>query len=152
MEKSEAFIFEKLPELIDHLDQSRAPKFGKMSPQHMIEHLGGIFLISSGMIKIQSPSKEQVDKYYSWFQSDEFAFQPNTSSPAMPEELPQLRFDDFKEAVKAMKKAVDKFRQHFSTAPHEKVTHPVFGPLSYEEWIKFHEEHSRHHLRQFGLL
>ena len=30
--------------------------------------------------------------------------------------------------------------------------HPIFGPISLEEWGRTHYKHGVHHLLQFGLL
>ena len=31
-------------------------------------------------------------------------------------------------------------------------THPIFGPIGYEEWHRTHYKHAYHHLLQFGLI
>lgn len=151
MNPTEKFLYTELSAIIDRLEMNQQPVFGQMTPQHMIEHLGGIFLISSGKVKVKRPDAAQEKKYYSWFISPEFAFKPNTQSPAMPSGLPPLRFNSLKEAKMALKKAIQKFKIQFVEHPKEKIVHPVFGPLDYEEWLRFHKVHTQHHLDQFEL-
>ena len=31
-------------------------------------------------------------------------------------------------------------------------THPIFGPIGYDEWHRTHYKHTYHHLLQFGLI
>jgi len=31
------------------------------------------------------------------------------------------------------------------------ATHPLFGPMNYEDWMRWGYLHADHHLRQFGL-
>jgi len=47
--------------------------------------------------------------------------------------------------------AVDEFVEYFKNAPGKKTTHPVFGPLDFNEWVLLHYKHVTHHLRQFGV-
>jgi len=151
MNTTEKFLFTELSSIINKLDENRKPVFGQMTPQHMIEHLGGIFLISAGKVNVKHPDTAQVEKYYSWFRSPEFTFKPNTQSPAMPSGLPPLRFDSLEAAKMALRKAVQKFKMQFEEQPQDKVVHPVFGPLDYQEWLRFHQVHTQHHLDQFEL-
>jgi hypothetical protein len=40
----------------------------------------------------------------------------------------------------------------FAEHPGQTTTHPVFGPLNFNEWILLHHKHMTHHARQFGLM
>jgi hypothetical protein len=40
----------------------------------------------------------------------------------------------------------------FESNPHPTTIHPVFGPLSFDEWILLHYKHVTHHWNQFELL
>lgn len=148
----EKFVFEKAPQLLLSLDASDNAKWGKMTPQHMIEHLGVIFMISAGKIEARGLPENRQKELYLKLTAGSFSFKPNTSSPVLPEKPLPLRFDNIEEAKAAALKAVHAFKDKFEKQPGNKIEHPVFGPLSYQEWLFFHEIHLKHHLRQFNLL
>lgn len=148
----EEFIFDKAPQLLLSLDANENAKWGKMSPQHMIEHLGVVFMISAEKIEPPGLPENRQKELYNKLTSGSFSFQPNTSSPVLPEAPLPLRFDNIEEAKAAALKAINAFKDKFEKEPDAKIEHPVFGRLSYKEWLLFHELHLKHHLKQFGLL
>ena len=40
---------------------------------------------------------------------------------------------------------------YFEKNPLERTAHPVFGLLTYEDWLVLHHKHAIHHLNQFRL-
>jgi len=51
-----------------------------------------------------------------------------------------------------LRQSVLHFKGHYQANPTDKVQHPYFGLLTFEEWSNFHLRHIEHHLMQFGLL
>lgn len=152
MQNNEKFVFEQAPQILNTIPEDRMPEWGKMSAQHMVEHLGIIFMISAGRIKPKSIPESEQSKLYDLLTSKDFEFKPNTSSPALPKDPLPLHFATFPLAKEATLQAIERFRENFKdAAAHAKVEHPVFGKLSYEEWLHFHNIHLQHHFKQFGL-
>jgi hypothetical protein len=44
------------------------------------------------------------------------------------------------------------FEDFFSEKPDRTQSHPYYGPLNYEQWIRLHSKHFTHHFSQFGLI
>jgi hypothetical protein len=152
MEPNVYFVAEEFPKRIEKLSEGHERQWGKMSPQHMVEHLGSIFLIGSGKIRVPGLPEEKQKRMYAALTNGQFRFTPGTKSPVLPEDLLPLRFNDLETAKKAMLKGVHQFFEAFEAKPDQKIDHPVFGPLSYLEWLEFHEMHLKHHLEQFNLM
>ena len=55
-------------------------------------------------------------------------------------------------AINELQKSINEFVEHFAADKNITTTHPVFGPLNFEEWVLLHYKHVTHHLRQFGLI
>ena len=143
-----------LETLLQNLQQDQQPLWGQMTPQHMIEHLSGTLAISHGKIKLPPPelSAEKLAEKKAWLMDPEKHFKPNTKSARMPDKPMPLRFKDLDQAKDVFFTHLAAFHGHFKGTPHILVTHPVFGPLNYEEWLAFFEKHHRHHFAQFGLV
>lgn len=152
MEPNVYFVAEDFPQKVEQLQAKTEPKWGQMTPQHMIEHLGSIFLISSGKIRVPGLPEEKQQAMYRKLTNGQFAFTPGIKSPVLPAEPLPLRFEDLDTAKKALQKAIKQFFEAFEAKPDRRIVHPVFGPLGYLEWLEFHEMHTKHHLKQFGLM
>jgi len=146
------FVAEDFPQKIDQITADIKPKWGQMTPQHMVEHLGSVFLISSGKIRVAGLPNEKQQAMYRKLTNGQFAFTPGIKSPVLPAEPMPLRFEDLYHAKAALQKAVKQFFEAFEAKPYQKIEHPVFGPLNYLEWLEFHEMHTKHHLKQFNLM
>lgn len=127
--------------------------WGKMSPQHMIEHLADFFDVSSGklLFELVTPG-EQLPKYKEFLLSDK-QFRENTKAPlsVIGDDPQPLRNASVEDAAQVLQKSVDGFFIYFENNPEAKTVHPVFGPLNFDEWVLLHFKHVAHHLRQFGL-
>jgi oxepin-CoA hydrolase/3-oxo-5,6-dehydrosuberyl-CoA semialdehyde dehydrogenase len=150
--EKEEFILQDAIAYLEELNENDDPKWGRMTPQHMLEHLGMIFLISSNKVQAHSIADDQQKEYYENLISGHLKFKQNTASPALPKDPLPLRFQDLDKAKEACYKAIKGFGKYFEKNPDEKVEHPVFGELNYDEWLYFHEIHLKHHLKQFDLI
>ena len=152
-DKKQHFIRFQLFSSLEEAKPDSVANWGKMSAQQMIEHLGDFFDISSGKLKFDliTPD-EQLPKYREFLLSDK-QFRENTKAPANiigDEPLP-LRKASIEEASAALKLSVESFFKYYESGNTTPTVHPVFGPLSFEDWILLHYKHVAHHLRQFGL-
>lgn len=139
--------------LLNNIDAATKPVWGKMNPQQMLEHITGFYLVSVGRIKFDLVTPEEhLPKFKEFLFSDK-QFRENTKAPAsvLGEEPLPLRHATYHEALQKLREAVAGFEAYFEDDPGKTTTHPVFGPLNFEEWILLHYKHVTHHLRQFGV-
>ena len=149
----EDFIKQKMFSLLQELREDSPRLWGKMNARQMVEHTSEIFLVSAGQqfFRMITP-EEQLPKYKEFLYSEKI-FRENTKAPVtiIGEEPAIMRTASLTEAIGQLQHSVAAFIQHFEQNPATTTTHPVFGPLTYEEWILLHYKHVTHHLRQFGL-
>lgn len=129
------------------------PQWGIMTLQHMIEHLGDNFRVSNGTAKslVYTPA-EKVEQLKRISLLSDRDFPKGITSPLVPGEPLPYRTAGIKEAVAGLREEMTKFEQHFAGKNGHTENHPVFGPLTYDEWIIYQNKHFKHHFRQFGLL
>ncbi|MBP7272978.1 MAG: DUF1569 domain-containing protein [Saprospiraceae bacterium] len=147
------FLQNDTPQLLAALNNNVAPLWGKMTPQHMVEHLSGLFAISNGKIN----ASLMVDPDFSAERKRQFFIEnsgfPKNYSPIKTFSNPQpLRFADLQQAIEKLNVNINQFFVYFNNNPEATPIHPVFDKLRYEEWLNFHYHHNRHHFRQFELL
>jgi hypothetical protein len=129
-------------------------KWGKMNLQQMTEHVTDFFNVSSG--KIQLPvitPEEHLPRFKAFLLSDK-EFRENTKAPAeiLGDEPAPVRNESLDIAVVKLEKSIQRFFEYFEADVSAITTHPVFGPLNFEEWVLLHYKHVQHHSRQFGLI
>lgn len=137
---------------LSRLTADSQPLWGGMTAQHMVEHLTGALKLSNGAITIEQHTEEKKIPAMRAFLMSDRPMPRNFRSPAAGDGLPRLKHPDLEKAVAALTMALARFHQYHENYPGIKPVNPVFGPLSYEEWIQFHQKHFQHHLTQFGLI
>jgi len=143
-------------QLLDNIQADDKGHWGVMTPQNMIEHLGGLFHGSAngtGMTLMLPP--EQAAKMKARFFGAYYPFPRNVKMPGeqeSPATAPSLRYTSFEEAKEKCKAAVENFLTQHKTNPTQTTMHGYFGDLTMEEWVPFHLKHVEHHLMQFGAL
>jgi len=135
------FLSRSLPEAIETLDGDTPPIWGKMTAQHMVEHLAWILDLSTG--------KEQA-AFKPWLYDDR-PFPREIRNPRLPLIPGPLKYPTLREAKVTFREALDQFIRDTKVNSQYKETHPVFGSLSMDEWERFHFKHSFGHLVQFRL-
>lgn len=137
---------------LEKLQAGMNPTFGIMSPQHMLEHLTITFKLSSGKIKIPNfePNEKQL-AYKDKLLNTPMEFPKGIKAPGLPSELMPLRFQNLEEAKEHFIRGIEEFEKKFEENPNLTTLHPRFGPMSYDDWIKFHKKHIHHHFSQFEL-
>jgi hypothetical protein len=148
------FLKEQYLEIIKKADPLQPAKWGKMNLQQMVEHVTDFFYVSTG--KIQFPvvtPEEYLPKAKAFLLSDK-EFRENTKAPAeiLGEEPAPLRNESLETAIIKLQKSLDRFFEYFTANADAVTTHPVFGPLNFDEWVLLHYKHVRHHAKQFGLI
>jgi len=138
----------------NELSAEHAPRWGQMKAQDMVEHMSLNFLLSTGIEgKEFTGDPERAAKQKAIFFSVKYPFPKGVKIPGQEKGAapPPLQFASLDEAILDLKKSHRIFLDHFQKYPEEKIQHPYFGILSYEEWAHFHTKHFAHHSMQFGL-
>ena len=137
--------------LLSRLKEDKKPKFGKMTPQQMVEHLCEMFDISTNKIESEVfVASEKLPKWKDFLMSD-LPFQP-FESPRDKDGLPPLKYANLDDAKYELVKRVEEFNTYYKNHPAARANCPAFGSLSYYEWKKFHGKHLYHHFSQFKLI
>jgi len=141
-----------LAEKLNQLEEEQNPVWGKMSAQHMVEHLTTTLLLATGKVKVAvyTPDK-QLAQMRAFLMSDR-ALPRGVVSPAIGSELPALRNESYDLAFAEFWKEYDRFETYYKENPEGKHVNPAFGVLNYDEWKQFMKKHFTHHFTQFALL
>jgi hydroxymethylglutaryl-CoA reductase len=135
---------------LDNIKSDTKPEFGKMSAQHMVEHLAGLYRVAIGKIDLPIfTSDDELPKRKAFLMSEE-RISRGIKVPMLPDEPMPLRFETIEIAVEKLKNLWISFNE--ITPLHFKKNHPVFGSLNYSEWIRALAKHNLHHLSQFNLV
>ncbi|NWG29648.1 MAG: DUF1569 domain-containing protein [Ignavibacteriaceae bacterium] len=139
--------FEKL----NQLKADQKPLWGKMTPQHMVEHLYKAVQSSINEISLDVYTEERKIPVLKKLFLGDRALPKEFMNPAIGPELMHLEFEDLNNAITELKNVMQRYKQFFMDNPSVKTAHPVFGYLNKEEWDIFHKKHFTHHLSQFGI-
>ncbi len=137
--------------LLHNLKPEQKPLWGKMTPQHMVEHLYKAVQSSINEIRFNIYSEERKIPVPKKFLLGERPFPKEIMNPAIGPDLLQLEFEDMNSSIKALEQVLTRYDLFFENNALIKTVHPVFGLLSKEEWDTFHQKHFTHHFLQFGL-
>src|SRR5690606_18624963 len=149
--EKENFLRTQLVRRLQQIDPNTNPAWGRMSFQHMVEHLilDGV-QIASGRVKheIFTPA-ERLPLYREFLMSDK-PMRPNTVNPVLPPDPVPLRFNTPQAAIAEFQSELIYFFEVHAGNPQLITTHPIFGDLNFEENVQLLYKHSAHHLKQFG--
>jgi len=147
------FLQHRFIELLRTANPSTPPQWGKMSFQHMVEHMVLVFKNANGKLKapeMKTPP-EQIPAFQAFIRSDK-AFRENTKSPSFPEEPLPLHFENVTLAIDKLEKEVADFVTVYESNPGLTIPNPVFGDLDFDLATQLLYKHALHHLKQFSLV
>ena len=155
--KQEVFVEmtdEKIAECLNKLTENSKPKWGTMSPQHVIEHLEYSYRIASGEIQdfeIATPEKI-LDKVHNTLY-DYSKMPQNFEFPlAEKSKITDLKYPDLASAKEKMLEARTQYLEFFKENPDALLKNTVFGEMNRYEWYLLERKHLNHHFEQFGIL
>ncbi len=155
--KQEVFVEmtdEKIAEILNKLAEDAKPKWGILTPQHLLEHLEHGYKIMSGEIQdfeIATPEKILEKVHHSLYNFDKFPM--GTKFPTMrKEELEDLIHPDFATAKEKFFEAREAYKTFFKENPEAVLKNMVFGELNRYESYLLERKHLNHHFEQFGIL
>ena len=133
------------------LNERTHPRWGRMAPQQMVEHLIWAFELSIGKAETVCMNPESDLPRVKSFLYSNRPTRRGVRIPALASGLPPLRYASLDEAKAVLGQELQCFLEDAPRAG-RLYTHPVFGPIGHEEWHRAHYKHTHHHLLQFGLI
>ena len=133
------------------LNANQTALWGKMSPQHMVEHLYKTLQASINEIEMKIFTEERKIPVFKKLFLGNRPFPKEFMNPAIGPDLMKLECENLESAIKKLENVLNRYEQFFKDNPSIKTAHPIFGYLRKEEWNIFHQKHFKHHLSQFGL-
>ena len=146
------FLLKEVKEKLDALKPSTHPSWGKMTPQHMVEHLIVVYKLSMGRFSVPIVSKEEDWPKLKEYLMQDSPMRRNVPAPNGKSDLQPLRFADLEEAKQKFIAETEIFLKFCEAQPNFVANHPFGGPLTAEEWLLCHRKHIKHHLIQFELI
>ena len=155
--KQETFVEmtdDKIQECLNKLKAEAKPKWGIMTPQHMLEHIEYTYRIASGEIQnfdIATPEKILEKVHNSLYNYEKFPL--NSRFPLLEKDtLDTLKHPDLATAITAFQKARENYLIYFKENPDAMLNNMVFGEMNRYEWYLLERKHLNHHFEQFNLL
>jgi len=151
--EKENFLRTKLIPLLQKLDPSATPKWGKMNVQQMIEHYttDGVSIANGNAnVKEIITPPERLGRYREFLMSDK-PFQENTLNPLLPADPIAVQYKTVQAAIGVLHQELILFFDVFEKDPALVTRNPIFGDLNFEENVQLLYKHALHHLRQFGI-
>jgi len=144
-------FFSEAVQQLKNLSPDATPIWGEMSPQHMVEHVVGSWRISNGNAKANIVTDEEYRKKAMTFLMSDMPYEKNIPNPIFSKGLPPLRKPSYENAVKQLEQEIHDFFAYWEQEKPATEIHPVFGKLTFDQWLRFQTKHMSHHLRQFGI-
>jgi oxepin-CoA hydrolase/3-oxo-5,6-dehydrosuberyl-CoA semialdehyde dehydrogenase len=155
--KQETFVEmtdDKIQECLNKLDEDAKPKWGNMSPQHMLEHLEFTYRIASGELQnfeIKTPEKILEKVHNTLYNYDKM---PKEHMFPLAEEskINELKLANLEEAKIRFVESRNTYLEFFKENPDAIFKNVVFGEMNRYEWYLLERKHLNHHFEQFGLI
>ena len=138
--------------ILEQLEPHQKPAWGKMTPQHMVEHLILAVQMGNGKLKLNCINPPEKLPTLKRFLLSDRPLPKGFVNPAIGADNLPLKCPDIDRARDKLKKEVENYYKYFKTNPDAKPVNVTFGELNKEEWDVFHQKHFTHHLSQFGLM
>jgi len=138
-------------ESLKKLKVDQKPLWGKMTPQHMVEHLYKALQASINEISFNIFTEERKIPVLKRLFLGDKALPKEFMNPAIGPDLMELDFNNMETAILELEKILERYEQFFESNPTIKTAHPVFGNLTKAEWDIFHQKHFIHHFSQFDI-
>ncbi len=137
---------------LSKLQENTKPKWGKMTPQEMVEHLALSYKIASG--EIQDFEIATPEKILEKVQATLYDYKPMPREYEFPlaKENKTLKYPDLETAKSKLVEAREQYLQFFKENPNAKTKNVVFGNLNKYEWYLLERKHLNHHFTQFDLI
>ena len=134
-----------LVQRLQQLTPDTRPKWGKFDAPRMVCHLNDALAVSLGEI----PTSTMNMKAFQHFPLKHLViyvvpFPKGAKAPPDMLSSAPTNFDDDRQRL------LERMERMAAAPDAPGPEHPLFGPLTYEEWNTLHCKHIAHHLKQFG--
>jgi oxepin-CoA hydrolase/3-oxo-5,6-dehydrosuberyl-CoA semialdehyde dehydrogenase len=145
---------EKIKESLNKLSEDSKPKWGTLTPQHMIEHLEYSYRIASG--EIQDFEIATPEEAWEKVQETLYNYNPMPKGYDFPLSkkgvLEKLNHKNLQVAKLKFIEARVAYLNFFKEYPNVTTKNVVFGNLEKFDWYLLERKHLNHHFKQFGLI
>lgn len=147
------FLKNEFSTLLRSISPDKAPLFGKMNPQQMVEHMAEYIRMGYGnpLISQRAYSDEIILKMNDFLRTEK-PFRPNTPNPLMEETPAPPKLATYEDAVQDVEMAIKELFNAFAQKPELEISNPFFGNLDFYLTVQLLVKHAQHHLRQFGAI
>ena len=145
-------MFDQFLKKLTLLNLDQNPLWGKMTAQHMVEHLILSLQMSNGKLNVKCISQPENLPSLKRFLLSARDLPKEYINPYIGPNLLPLKYSSLKETVSHLKEEINNYEEFFISNPDTKTVHVTFGELNKQEWDQFHSKHFTHHLSQFDLL
>ena len=146
---SEPGAVEALTARLNAITEQSPRKWGRMTANQMFCHLSDAFLVVRG----DRPTAKRVDNVLTRtivkYVALKTKFPWPKGAPTMEECDAEKKGTPPAVFAQDRAKAVEVLRQFAVPSP-APLSHPLFGPMTHEEWMIWAYRHTDHHLRQFS--
>lgn len=137
-------------ERLRNVQPGSTARWGEMSVHQMICHLADAFRMAMGEMPVKpvtGPLQRSVLKWVAIYLPMRWPPRIRTT-PEIDQRLAGTKPIDFAADVARLEALLEAFSA--PTRSFDLRPHPIFGPLSDAEWLRWGWLHMDHHLRQFG--
>jgi len=134
------------------LKSDQNPLWGKMSAQHMVEHLILAVKMGNGNLKLECINPPEKLPTLKKFLMSSRPMPKGFVNPIIGADNLLLNYSSLDEAKNKLEEEIEDYYRFFEENPDAKTMNVTFGKLNKTEWDHFHKKHFTHHLEQFGLL
>lgn len=125
--------------------------WGRMTAHQMVCHLSDTFRFALGERPAASVSTPVSRTVLRWVALHTPLPWPKGRAKTFPEadqEIGETRPSEFAQDLEELRRLIERFAT--SEGRFDGLSHPIFGPMSAEEWGRWAYRHVDHHLRQLG--
>jgi hypothetical protein len=123
------------------------PRWGKMTAKRMVRHLICSYEVALGE-RVVDPMEWPVPVLMTWI-----ALRSGLRWPKNLQTTPELKraiAENSEVEFNVLLRAVIESMEAVARGPQYAPSHPMFGPMTPEDWMRWGYLHADHHLRQFG--
>ncbi len=145
---------ESIQQRLAQLSEDTKARWGRMTPQQMVEHLEYTYRIAAGEFQdfeVATP-EQYLEKTHATLYNYEKMPRDYNFPLSERARMKELRHPDLETAKKQMLEAREAYLEYFRKNPDTRTKNVVFGELNKFEWYLLERKHLNHHFEQFGLI
>ena len=145
-------MFKEFLNRLNLIGENTQPLWGKMSAQHMVEHLILAVRMGNGKLKLECINPPDKLPTLKKILMSSRPMPKGFVNPVIGQDNLPFNYSSLDEAISKLKEEIEVYFHFFEENPDAKPVNVTFGELNKTEWDQFQKKHFTHHLGQFGLL